>query len=168
MRQLFFPVLILIAMLVIGTVLMIMRPNSWWPQVAGTISAVIGRSAVGSSGPLPSPFSDGKAEKKNKGVALSGGNGSVTVEVVNVPPNGSTGAAQSAGASHPFPLASEIANGTAKSAILERFGPPQATVTGADRGQLRERLLYVEPATQKKTVIFLVNSNSVGAETGPQ
>jgi len=52
-----------------------------------------------------------------------------------------------------------------RSAVLANFGPPDATVTGADVGQLRERLIYLDAPTRRKTSILLVDGKVIGAET---
>ncbi len=67
-----------------------------------------------------------------------------------------------------FPLAQEIIKGMTKSAVLASFGPPEATVTGADLGQLRERLLYLDALTTRKTLIFFVDGDVIRAETYTQ
>jgi len=62
-------------------------------------------------------------------------------------------------------LAQEIQSGTARSALVALFGPPQATVAGADLGQLQERLIYLDPPTKRRTLISLVNGSVTFAET---
>jgi len=64
-------------------------------------------------------------------------------------------------------MAQDIPNGMAKSSIMATFGPPEATVSGAD-GQLRERLVYVDKKTGRKTFVFLANGNVSSVETLPQ
>ena len=67
-----------------------------------------------------------------------------------------------------FPLAQEVIQGMKKSAVLASFGPPEATVTGADVGKLFERLLYRDASTRRTTLIFFVDGNVIRAETYTQ
>ena len=56
-----------------------------------------------------------------------------------------------------FPRDEAVAIETPKSDILAAFGPAQATVTGADLGQLHERMVYVNRSTGEETVILFLN-----------
>jgi len=64
-----------------------------------------------------------------------------------------------------FPLAPEIVAGSTRADILNTFGPPAATITGADLGRLQERLVYIEKSTRRKTLISILNGRVVAAQT---
>ena len=64
-----------------------------------------------------------------------------------------------------FPLAQEIIKGMTKSAVLASFAAPAATVTGADVGQLLERLIYLDASSKRTTSIYFVDGKVIRAET---
>ena len=67
-----------------------------------------------------------------------------------------------------FPLAQEIIKGTTKSAVLASFATPAATVSGADVGQLLERLIYLDASSKRTTSIYFVDGKVIRAETYTQ
>ena len=162
MRNLFYPVVFLIAAIVIGVGAVILRPQSWWPSAAATLSAITGK-ALGKTESRPSPFAKPNPVEKSR-TALPPSHsiaqeGSVTVTAIVLP---------STYTPPRFPLAREISKGMTKSAVLASFGPPEATVTGADVGQLLERLLYLEASTRRTTLIFFADGSVTRAETYTQ
>ena len=64
-----------------------------------------------------------------------------------------------------FPTRGEITIGATKADTLAIFGPPQASVAGADRGQLQERMIYTEKSTGKNTIIAVINGKVTSADT---
>jgi hypothetical protein len=64
-----------------------------------------------------------------------------------------------------FPTRAEITIGANKADILAAFGPAHVSITGADRGQLQERMIYTERSTAKKTIIAIVNGRVTNVET---
>ena len=163
MRGIFFPMVLFVAVLGALTTLMILQPDPWWSRVAATVSGIVGSSQQTSGWQPNPPVETARPENKHRTARRglrAGGEGSVTVVAVPMPERTET--------PHAFPLAPEVMRdlkGSEKSDVLARFGVPDATVTGADLGQLRERLIYVDPTTRRKTMIVLVNGSVVGAET---
>jgi hypothetical protein len=161
MRGLFQFVVLLIAAIAIGVGFLILRPPSWWPRAA-TFSAITGK-ALGNVESRTNPFAKPKPVEKSRTARpqprSSASAGSVTVTVILPPPTGTP---------RRFPLAQEITKGMTKSAVLAICGPPEATVTGADVGQLLERLLYLDASTRRTTLIFFVDGNVIRAETYTQ
>ena len=52
-----------------------------------------------------------------------------------------------------------------KSAVLASFAATAATVTGADVGQLLERLVYLDTSTRTTTTIYFMDGKVIRAET---
>ena len=151
--------LVLIGMLVIGIVWLIARPHTWLAQVSATVSAIAGKSQVTRNDleQKPKPFGGDRVEHAKPSQAKEDTESEkVTVQISPI---------LRVQAQYPFPLAGDIVTGTSRSTIVAMFGPPHAKVTGTDTGQLRERYIYMENATGRKTAIFLVNGNITTAET---
>ena len=159
MRGLVYSVVFLVAAIVIGVGFLILRPQSWWPQAAATFSAITGK-VLGNVESRTSPFAKPKPVEKSRTARPQPRSSAldesmaVTITLTDTPRR--------------FPLAQEIIKGMIKSAVLASFGPPEATVTGADLGQLRERLLYLDALTGRATLIFFVDGNVIRAETYTQ
>ena len=66
---------------------------------------------------------------------------------------------------YPFPIAEHIVAGTTQTMILSAFGRPDVKVTGADTGEIRERYVYLDRQTGRKTYIALVNAVVTGVQT---
>ena len=162
MRGLIYPVVFLIAAILIGVGFLILRPQSLWAPAVATFSAITGK-AHGKTESLPSPFAKTKAVEKSRAARpeprSSASEGSVTVTVIPLPPTDTT---------RRFPLAQEIIKGTTKSAVLASFATPAATVTGADVGQLLERLIYLDASSKRTTSIYFVDGKVIRAETYTQ
>jgi len=67
-----------------------------------------------------------------------------------------------------FPVAQDIQVGTIRPSIIAYFGPPGATLTGVDHGELMERLIYIDKANKRRTLISLVNGSVTAAQTLPE
>jgi hypothetical protein len=158
MRGLIYPVVFLIAAIMIAVSFLILRPQSLWAPAVATFSAIAGK-VHGRAESHPSPFSKPKAVEKSRAARQLppsiASEGSVTVTVIPLPPI----------APRRFPLAQEISKGMAKSAVLASFGAPTATVTGADVGELLERLLYLDESTMRTTLIYFVDGRVIRSET---
>jgi len=158
MRGLIYSVVFLIAAIVIGVGFLILRPQSLWAPAVATLSAITGK-AHGKTGSLSSPFAKPKSVEKRREPRpqplSSESEGSVTVTVIALPV---TDAPR-------FPVAQEIINGVTKDAVLASFAAPAATVTGADLGQLLERLLYLDASTRRTTLIYFMDGKVIRAET---
>ena len=158
MRGLIYPVVFLIAAIVIGVGFLILRPQSLWAPAVATLSAITGK-AHGKTGSLPSPFAKPKPVEKSRAPRLQPlsreSEGSVTVTVIALPVTDTP---------H-FPLAQEIIKGMTKSAVLASFAAPTATVSGADVGQLLERLVYLDTSTRRTTTIYFIDGKVIRAET---
>lgn len=162
MHRMFYPVLFLIVVLLVGVVWLISHPGSWWSQVSATVASVTGRSPHAKSEPPTSPEKPNPFGKKKPGPPRQSGSKPELVESAAMEPSPAP-----AEKHYPFPVAQDILTGTARLAILARFGPPGATVTGADVGQLRERFIYVEKPTGRKTVVFFLNGAVAFTESTP-
>jgi len=157
MRRIFLLIFALIVVLVACTGLLLYRP-SVWPAAAARIGA--------------SPFGSPPADRESP-FAMPEPKPTVTIVPTPVPPSDAAQWAKpvspenavSASVEYRFPTRTDIRVGTSKPEILASFGPPQATVTGADRGQLQERMIYTERSTGKKTLIAVVNGKVTSAET---
>jgi hypothetical protein len=64
-----------------------------------------------------------------------------------------------------FPTAEEISVGSSKTSVVASFGPPEATLSGADHGILNERLVYLQESSGKQTSVYLMNGKVIGALT---
>ena len=161
MRGLVYPVVFLIAAILIGVGFLILRPQSLWAPAVASLSAIAGK-VHGQSGSHPSPFSRPKAVEKSRAARplprSSASEGSVTVTVIAFPPI----------APPRFPLAQEIIKGMTKSSVLASFATPAATVTGADIGHLRERLIYFDASSKRTTLIYFVDGKVIQSETYTQ
>jgi len=163
MRQLFYPVLVLVLVLLSATYWLVSRPPFWFSQFAASVSSSVGRShdaKSATSSDRDSPFATRKVTPQAPVQSRA------RIEIPEPAPE--TALPTRTEVIYPIPVANEIVAGTARSAIVAKFGPPAALVTGADGGQLRERYIYLENATRKKIVIFLVNGVVTAAETMTQ
>ncbi len=158
MRGLSFIVLALIAMLLVGGVVLVIHPPSWLPQASAILSGVSSHASsdqgADRKAPAPEPPPAPKRHMRTK----------------DLPPSKAEEASIPAPPMQPrslyhFPLASEIATGSTRADILSTYGPPEATITGADLGRLQERLIYVEKPTRRKTSISILNGKVVAAQT---
>ena len=158
MRGLIYSVVFLMAAIVIGVGFLILRPQSLWAPATAALSAITGK-AHGKAESLPSPFAKSKPVEKSRAprpLALSTeSEGAVTVTVIALPVTDTPR----------FPLAQEIIKGMTKSAVLANFAAPAATVTGADVGQLLERLVYLDTSARTTTTIYFIDGKVVRAET---
>ena len=159
MRRITYSVLTLVIVLSACTGLLIFR-QSWWPEVSARVSDVVARSGSKDSANRISPFAEPKKDVASKPVAVAV-RPSPPQESAITPPTSQTPAE----VTYPFPDASEISSGTSKASILAVFGPAEVVVTGADFGQLNERLVYRDKLTGKRTVISTVNGRVSGAQT---
>ena len=66
---------------------------------------------------------------------------------------------------YPFPTTDRVIAGTPEATILTAFGRPAVKVTGAETGELRERYVYVDRGTGRKTYIGLVNAVVTSVQT---
>jgi hypothetical protein len=158
MRRIVFPVVFLIASIMIGVAMLVLRPQAIW---APMVAAITGKARE-KTGSTTSPFAKTKAGEKNRpahsGPRSDESPGTVTVTVIPGPPPDRP---------RRFPLGHEIAKGMTKADVLASFGTPTATVAGADVGQLLERLVYSDPPTRRTTSIYLADGKVIRAETYP-
>ena len=157
MRRIFLFSLALIVVLVACIGLLLYRP-SLWPKAAARLGVTVPEFVPAErANPFATPEAKEASNKLPTPVAPSAA--TLASEVRSPEPPGT------ASANYRFPTRADIRVGTSKPDILANFGPPQATVTGADRGQLQERLIYTEPSTGRKTAIAVVNGKVASAET---
>ena len=159
MRRIIFPVILLIASIMIGVTLLVIRPQSMWAPV---VAALTGKSNEKTAS-RPSPLAEKKTVEKSRparpGPRSDESSEAVTVNVLPSPP---------ANTPRRFPLAQDIVKGMTKAAVLADFATPTATIAGADVGQLLERLVYVEPSIRKTTFIYFADGKVIRAETYTQ
>ena len=156
MRRIFLLVFALIVALVACLGLLLYRP-SLWPEVAARIGAYPVEAPP--SGERESPFAKVEPQIKLQLPTLPPPDMTqqqkpASVENVTRPP-----------AVYRFPTGADIKIGAAKPDIIAIFGPPQVGVTGADRGQLQERLIYTDRSTGQRTTIAVVDGKVTSAET---
>jgi len=162
MRSLFYPVLTLIVILLVGINVLLFRPKGWWPEVPRSLSVLLRQSGTEKPSPMPAQPLQAKGEFGKKGPAKPsqpepiqmGASGTSPVPAPRPPEK-----------RYPFPVAEQIVPGTPQTTILATFGPPEAKVTGADTGELRERYVYVDRATGRRTFIAMVNAVVTNAQT---
>ena len=165
LRFVIYPLLILTVVLLGTLVWSAFHPRSWWPQISAAISSVTGSSASKPLNPTapPNPAkyavktgAEGPARRSVEGRArvASGEFGPVPIPARSSPL-----------LHYNFPVSGDITAGTARSAILARFGPPHTVVTNAEHGLLRERFIYVDLANARKTHIFLENGHVIDVHT---
>ena len=68
-------------------------------------------------------------------------------------------------AGFPFPADHDIQPGLQRAAVVEKFGPPGASVTLADGGWLLERFIYIDKPSSRRTFVVLVNGRVVDSQT---
>jgi hypothetical protein len=163
MRSLFYPVVTLIAILLVGVTVLLVRPKTLWPEGPRSLSALLQQSAAAKPAPAPSQPLKAKSEIGGKGLAKPrqpqpiGMEAPATTISVPAPPP--------AEKRYAFPVAEQIALGTPQATILATFGWPEAKVMGADTGALHERYVYVDRATGRRTFIAMVNAVVTNAQT---
>ena len=153
----FMMILALIAVLLACTGLLLLRP-SLWPEAAARIG--VAPPATPSPGERDSPFATQLPTAPSKSPTKVVASPSTDEREPATPQTAPPGPAN-----YPFPIATAINVGTSKSDVVAAFGPPAATVTGADVGRLNERIIYLDRAAQKKTVITIVNDKVASSAT---
>lgn len=164
MRGLFYPVILLIVSLVILIGIVFVRPQAWWPQGPRNVAQLLEMAHP----TTPMPAAKPAAATAEPTGTKSGGKRKTTQSQETV--------AQSSGAGiviptpspekrYPFPTIERVAAGTPETTILTAFGRPAVKVTGAETGELRERYVYVDRGTGRKTYIALVNAVVTSVQT---
>ena len=152
MRGLFFSVLALIAVLLIALGMMVFRP-SWWNQATASLSRF-------GAAPTSTVSTDRAARLRNRSpdqipstIRTSESSHQTVGRKACRPrfPCPPSGRPMSFRETRRLPL--RLLSRTFSAA----FGPAQATVTGADLGQLHERMVYVNRSTGEETVILFLN-----------
>ena len=167
MRGLFYPILMLIVSLVVLVGLVLVRPQAWWPEGPRNVSQLLQLAAT----VKPMPRAEPRATKADP-PATKGGIGAKGLATARPPSIG----AKDSGAEvadrtplphkkYPFPTAEHIVAGTSQTTILAAFGRPEVKVTGADTGEIRERYVYVDRETGRKTYIAMVNAKVISVQT---
>jgi hypothetical protein len=159
MRGIFFSILALIAVLLTALGLMIFRP-SVWRQASAQISALAGKAPSTDAADKTSPFKEDEQKDDTKRHFTSRIVG--PAEDQEIP---ALGPPDNAKPSYRFPRDGEIVVGTSKSDVLAAFGPARVTVTGADLGQLYERLVYTDQSTGEETLVIIRNGKVFTSRT---
>lgn len=165
MRSLFYPLLTLIGILLVGVTLLLYRPEAWFPQAPRSLSGLsdlLRASAVEKPSPMPEPL-EAKSKTSGKGPATPRQPEAIGTEGpgASIPVAGRPAPEKR----YPFPIAEQIAPGTLQATLLATYGRPEARVTGADTGELHERYVYVDPATGRRTFIAMINAVVTNAQT---
>ncbi len=167
MRSLYYPALAFIALLLIAIGALVLWPESLFPEWHRSFTAFLKPSSeTKKEEAAPPPEEKKKAAKGKTGARAVAQPAPVEeAEPVVFPASSAPGAASTVTRTYPFPVAEQIAPGTPQSAILGQFGRPEMKVTGADKGELRERYVYVDRTTGRRTFIAIVNSVVTSAQT---
>jgi hypothetical protein len=149
------PAILLIVLLLGGLACVLLLPSSWWPGLSTAVSKIIIGKASAGSVPQSSPPAETKESVRKRLPRSKEG---------LVAKTSSEAAESTASPTEPvlvrtgprFPVASEIQRGATRTAVLAIYGKPNAAVTAAEAGHIRERFIYVDEATGSKTfVLFL-------------
>jgi hypothetical protein len=127
-RGLFYPMLTLTALLLVGVGLLLVRPNGWWPAGPRRLSDILQLAAPMKPATASQPHA-GKSGTETMGTVAARHTRPIETET-SIAKSAVRGLAEKR---YPFPLAEQIANGTPQVTILAAFGPPEVKVTGADR-----------------------------------
>ena len=162
MRGLFYPIVMLIVSLVVLVGLVLVRPQAWWPEGPRNVSQLLQLAATAKPIPRATPPAT-KAEPP----ATKGSIGAKVLAKAQQPDWGAEIAARTPppDKKYPFPIAEHIVAGTPETIILAAFGRPEVKVTGADAGEIRERYVYVDRETGRKTYIAMVNALVTSVQT---
>jgi len=160
MRGIYYTGVFLVASAAIAIILLILFPQAFPQNVAATFGITVPPAAEPKP---PDPPEEKKEPAKKKAFHPLPQNLPAAPEVAVAAPVLPAPAVREPDPPR-FPLAQDIPKGMLKSAIVATFGPPETIISGAD-GQLRERLLYVEKNTGRKTFIFIANGRANNAET---
>src|SRR5437870_9294874 len=134
MRGIYYTGIFLVVASILAIVLLILFPQAFPQSVAATISGITGRPSE--SEDRPSPFAEKQEPVRKKAAPPAPQPPSTAPERVVTAPVEPAPVIETP---QRFPVAQDIPKGTAKSAIVATFGPPEAMVSAAD-GQLRELL----------------------------
>jgi|ERR1041385_5077282 hypothetical protein len=160
MRGIYYTGIFLIVLSAVTLILLIVFPQAFPQKFAASLGITTAAPAESEAKDQPDPSQEKTPSKKKVFTSAKKTTSAARdAEVIPIP--------EPAPVIEPpqrFPLAQEITKGMSRSAIVSAYGPPEAIISGAD-GQLRERLLYVDKQTGRKTFIFLANGNVSGAET---
>ena len=168
MRSLFYPIVMLIVSLVVLVGLVLVRPQAWWPEGPRNVSQLLQLAATAKPIPRATP-----PETKAEPPATKGSIGAKVLakakqpELIAANDWGAEIAARTPppDKKYPFPIAEHIVAGTTQTMILSAFGRPDVKVTGADTGEIRERYVYVDRETGRKTYIAMVNAKVISVQT---
>lgn len=166
MRGLFYPLVMLIVSLVVLVGLVFVRPQAWWPEGPRNLSQLLQPSA-------PAQMPAAKPAATISEPATKGGLGAkrlpkaIEPEPTIAAGSGSEIAARSTPPErkYPFPTAEQISAGSSQKMILAAFGRPEVKATGAETGEIRERYVYVDRTTGRKTYIAMVNAVVTAVQT---
>jgi len=158
MHRLFAIILAFILLLVACIGLLLYRP-SLWPAAAARIGVVPSEAPPATD--RESPFSMPLHKETTNARPRSLPTPDTAQATASIQNQGAT----LVSLPYRFPTRAEITIGAAKADIVAAFGPAAVSVTGADRGQLQERMIYTERSTAKKTIIAIVNGRVTNVET---
>jgi hypothetical protein len=168
MRGLFYPILMLIVSLVVLVGLVLVRPQAWWPEGPRNVSQLLQLAATATPIPAAKQAATTAAPAAAKhGIAATGLGRASQPRSVEARGSGADIAAPTLhpDRKYPFPTAEHIVAGTSQTTILAAFGRPEVKVTGADTGEIRERYVYVDRETGRKTYIAMVNAKVISVQT---
>ena len=168
MRGLFYPILMLIVSLVVLVGLVLVRPQAWWPEGPRNVSQLFQLAATAT--PIPAAkqaATTAEPSAARHGIAAKGLAKARPPESIGAKDSGAEVADRTppSDKKYPFPMAEHIVAGTPETTILAAFGRPEVKVTGADTGEFRERYVYVDRETGRKTYIAMVNAKVISVQT---
>ncbi len=165
MRNLFFPALVLIAVLLVAVGALVFWPDSLWPGWHQSLRSFLLPAAAPKVADVPAKTPEkGPVAKKPPALGRTVVSGETASPVAALSPTPGVAAAV-AQRQYPFPVAEQITPGMPIATLVDRFGRPEMKVTGAEKTELRERYVYVDHATGRRTFVSLVNSVVTSAQT---
>lgn len=151
--------LVLAVLLLIGAGVVMVGDRNWWPKIVAAVwpdstdnsAARVGTPAAKETKPAQHEHKQAASEAPSPQPVL------VDVAVVHPAPAKVTATG--------FPTEQQIPVGTPRSDLVGEFGSPDVTATGADRGSVNERYVYVDKGSHRRTFVALVNGKVASAET---
>jgi hypothetical protein len=168
MRGLFYPLVMLIVSLIVLVGLVFVRPQAWWPEGPRNVSQLLQLAAPAKPIPAANPAATTAEPPATKGgIGAKGLAKANQPQLIGAKDSGTEVADRTPppNKKYPFPTAERVIAGTPQTTILAAFGRPEVKVTGADAGEIRERYVYVDRQTGRKTYIALVNAVVTGVQT---
>jgi len=161
-------ILLLTVIMVGGVGLYFVQRDNFSPRaLLRSLEPAAQKTSADSSGGQP-PASKPKAATTKARQAQRDGAGPTTVEAAAVGTPVPAVPVAPAVVQYPFPTDRQVPPGTLERTIVSSFGQPDAKATAADRGQLRQKYIYLDRPAGRKTFIELTNGRVLASETVAQ